>query len=344
MTYGPITSSDTLWSIAQGHRQGTNFTVYQVMVAIQQLNPTAFENGNINRLLDGKILTLPPDSYIATINPQEAMARATFDIDSSQSAASTKKPVAKIASTEDLSETKASIENQINKMDEQRHRQFVQLKDQLAASIRGLESLLSENNRINERLDGVNAEIENLRAQVGEDGEVPQQMQRLLALQNEVLLLSQQERDQKIAEEKRSIFSNPLWLVLASTIPVIMVLAGLAYWLKRRQPAAEKTEAGAIPPAAEQPLPERSSASEDLSDDLDDDLSGELFEDDLFGGDELLDESVEEELLTEPLTEEQPEDITSDLDDFDDLTDELLDAELDSDDFAHTKISRHTIA
>ena len=41
--YGPIDSQDTLWRIANRYRQNQNLTIYQVMVAIYELNPDAFE-------------------------------------------------------------------------------------------------------------------------------------------------------------------------------------------------------------------------------------------------------------------------------------------------------------
>lgn len=37
--YGPIDDNDTLWRIADRYRQNKNLSVYQVMVAIYELNP-----------------------------------------------------------------------------------------------------------------------------------------------------------------------------------------------------------------------------------------------------------------------------------------------------------------
>ncbi|SDS14355.1 pilus assembly protein FimV [Halopseudomonas xinjiangensis] len=60
-------SADTLWEIAQRHRpQGAS--VHQTMLAIQDLNPNAFMDGNINRMLSGSTLTLP--------NSEQAHARS----------------------------------------------------------------------------------------------------------------------------------------------------------------------------------------------------------------------------------------------------------------------------
>ena len=61
------TSRDTLWEIAQKHRNGGS--VQQTMLAIQALNPGAFIDGNINRLKTGQVLRLP-DTVQSTALPQ----------------------------------------------------------------------------------------------------------------------------------------------------------------------------------------------------------------------------------------------------------------------------------
>lgn len=64
--------SDTLWEIALRHRpQGAS--VHQTMLAIQDLNPDAFINGNINRLRAGQDLTLPDASQAAGRTQSEAI-------------------------------------------------------------------------------------------------------------------------------------------------------------------------------------------------------------------------------------------------------------------------------
>ena len=53
--YGPIDSSDTLWRIANRYRQNKNLTICQVMLSIYQLNPTAFEENNLNLLAESSL-------------------------------------------------------------------------------------------------------------------------------------------------------------------------------------------------------------------------------------------------------------------------------------------------
>lgn len=67
------TSSDTLWQIAE--RVRSSGTVHQTMLAIQDLNPDAFVNGNINRLKNGQVLRLPDAQQVASRSQSEAIAQ-----------------------------------------------------------------------------------------------------------------------------------------------------------------------------------------------------------------------------------------------------------------------------
>ncbi len=70
-TYGPVKSTDTLWSIATRARPDSSVTIHQTLVAIYRANPDAFADGNINNLLRGKVLNLPDASTIRDV-PQRA--------------------------------------------------------------------------------------------------------------------------------------------------------------------------------------------------------------------------------------------------------------------------------
>jgi pilus assembly protein FimV len=70
--YGPTTSSDTLWSIATGMRPNNSVSVQQVMLAVQDLNPDAFIDGNINRLKRGEVLRAPTLAQIQRLGQGEA--------------------------------------------------------------------------------------------------------------------------------------------------------------------------------------------------------------------------------------------------------------------------------
>ncbi|WXL24446.1 FimV/HubP family polar landmark protein [Ectopseudomonas mendocina] len=67
------TPHDTLWEIARSSRGNSN--VHQVMLAIQDLNPGAFIDGNINRLKSGQVLRLPSDEQIRSRSRNDAVAQ-----------------------------------------------------------------------------------------------------------------------------------------------------------------------------------------------------------------------------------------------------------------------------
>ena len=66
-------SSSTLIRIARQIRPDESVSLQQTMIAIQALNPDAFADDNINRLLTGQILRLPTEQEIRSIDPAEAL-------------------------------------------------------------------------------------------------------------------------------------------------------------------------------------------------------------------------------------------------------------------------------
>jgi len=70
-TYGAVSSTDTLWSIATKVRPDSSVSIHQTLVAIYRANPDAFGKGNINNLLKGKVLDIPDADTIANV-PQRA--------------------------------------------------------------------------------------------------------------------------------------------------------------------------------------------------------------------------------------------------------------------------------
>ncbi|MGE4407326.1 FimV/HubP family polar landmark protein [Pseudomonas sp.] len=64
---------DTLWEIAEQNRRGG--TVHQTMLAIQDLNPNAFIDGNINLMKSGQVLRLPDAEQIGSRSQAEAISQ-----------------------------------------------------------------------------------------------------------------------------------------------------------------------------------------------------------------------------------------------------------------------------
>ena len=73
--YGPLTTRDTLWSIANRVKPSARVSVYQTIIALYDNNPGSFEGGNINRLRPGAYLKLPSESDAAAVGKNEAVTR-----------------------------------------------------------------------------------------------------------------------------------------------------------------------------------------------------------------------------------------------------------------------------
>ncbi|WP_342807398.1 FimV/HubP family polar landmark protein [Alteromonas sp. M12] len=327
-TYGPVVPEDTLWRIASRYRQNKNLSVYQVMQAIYQLNPDAFEDQNFNHLVDGSILQLPSERYVARIDPKVAQMKAEQDDSAWQafSKGETDKVVVRsskeAASKDDLSETKQVIEDKLSALDAEQNRQFTAIRQQFAESIESVQSLLNENRKLVERLDTVDIEISSLRGRVDEELQV--QMDQMLALQNELLAISREAENQRKAELEKNSFAwltDPLFLIFLSVLLTISLLGALAMWLIRRKRTEAETDA--ILDENHAAILEQSDEMDDLADALTNELSEELDDsddDDLFGDDDLLDD-----VLAEELEESLDADSDDNFEAFDDLDDESLD-------------------
>ncbi|NKF50260.1 hypothetical protein G3R49_06695 [Shewanella sp. WXL01] len=77
--YGPTTSSDTFWSIAQKVRPNPNISVYQVMSALFDANPHAFSGNNYNTLEKDMVLMIPSADVMAAIPKAQAKRRAELE-------------------------------------------------------------------------------------------------------------------------------------------------------------------------------------------------------------------------------------------------------------------------
>ncbi|MCP8466600.1 LysM peptidoglycan-binding domain-containing protein [Pseudomonas sp. ZM23] len=70
-----IQRNDALWDIASRNRPSSGVSVMQTMAAIQQLNPDAFVDGNVNRLKVGQVLRLPDEQQARAQTHAQAVAR-----------------------------------------------------------------------------------------------------------------------------------------------------------------------------------------------------------------------------------------------------------------------------
>jgi len=72
--YGPTSTNDTLWSIAEAVRPDDSVSIQQMMLALLRANPEAFIDNNVNGLKSGYILRLPDAANINRLSRAEALA------------------------------------------------------------------------------------------------------------------------------------------------------------------------------------------------------------------------------------------------------------------------------
>lgn len=191
------TANDNLWDIANRARAGGS--VHQAMLAIQDLNPQAFIDNNINRMKSGQVLRLPDaqqinsrtqSAAIAQVNQQTAawresrsVAASTRQLDASKrsSAATTPaniersdnlKLVAEGSSKAGAGSDKGSTGNKA-------------LLDQLAVTQESLDSTNRENAELKSRIADLQSQLDKLQRLIQLKNDQMAKLQAHLAAQNQ---------------------------------------------------------------------------------------------------------------------------------------------------------------
>jgi len=240
-TYGPIVSSDTLWQISKNYRPHSSLSIYQVMQAIYEINPDAFEQQNINLLKNGAILRMPTEDYIFSVNKKQAQQKAQLDIQSLKSNISNQRSQ-QVSNAAVLEQTKESTEQKIVAIDKAQNSEFVAIQKQFSESIKSLQSILDENTKLFKRLDNVNLKIDALRS----EDQMSVQMTQVDQGNAELLKKSRQDdaiKTLEIVEKDTSWLDDQITLILLFTLPVLFLLTAFTYWMiKRKGPAVVKPE------------------------------------------------------------------------------------------------------
>ncbi len=71
-----VARGDTTWSLSRDIAVANGVSINQVMLALQQSNPQAFRDNNINRLMAGAILRVPERDEMVRLSAREAMLEA----------------------------------------------------------------------------------------------------------------------------------------------------------------------------------------------------------------------------------------------------------------------------
>ena len=328
VVYGPIDQSDTLWAISGQYRKNQQFTIYQVMLAIYELNPRAFVNRNFNTMVNGSMLKLPTDRYIARIDPARARAKAEQDdreftrstgrlgTSTSQELSTSPvienlKPDVPLVNKEELDAAQNQFQQQINSLKRQQAGIVNNFKQQLEQSIQATQVIIDENKVVLDELVKKDEEIVALRTELSEDfqAKLDDQAAQIQELREFVALTKSKEE----AKERSSFgdfIRQPTFIIIATTVAFFSIFVLLALLILRK-PTNDK---------------EKSEASGDDAEDiaLDDPVSHDadellaMLESGNVSDDELLDDILSDEL------EESIDEVALDTDDFGDIDDEML--------------------
>lgn len=192
------TANDNLWDIASRARSGGS--VHQAMLAIQDLNPQAFMDNNINRMKSGQVLRLPDaqqinsrtqSAAIAQVNEQTAawregrsVAASARQLDASKRSSAATVP-AKIERSDNLKlvadgSDKAGAGSDKGKTNNKA------LLDQLAVTQESLDSTNRENAEMKSRIADLQSQLDKLQRLVQLKNDQMAKLQAYLAAQNQV--------------------------------------------------------------------------------------------------------------------------------------------------------------
>ncbi len=191
------TANDNLWDIA--NRVRADGSVHQAMLAIQELNPQAFIDNNINRMKSGQVLRLPDAQHInsrtqsaaiAQVNQQTAawresrsVAASARQLDASKrnTAAATPATIERrdnlklVAEGSDKAGTGRDKGNAGNKA----------LLDQLAMTQESLDSTNRENAELKSRIADLQSQLDKLQRLIQLKNDQMAKLQAYLAAQNQ---------------------------------------------------------------------------------------------------------------------------------------------------------------
>lgn len=191
------TANDNLWDIA--NRVRADGSVHQAMLAIQELNPQAFIDNNINRMKSGQVLRLPDAQHInsriqsaaiAQVNQQTAawresrsVATSARQLDASKrnTAAATPATIERrdnlklVAEGSDKAGAGSDKGNAGNKA----------LLDQLAMTQESLDSTNRENAELKSRIADLQSQLDKLQRLIQLKNDQMAKLQAYLAAQNQ---------------------------------------------------------------------------------------------------------------------------------------------------------------
>ena len=231
--YGPITPNDTLWNIATTVRIDPSLSVYQVMQSLYLTNPQAFAQENINHLVEGQILRIPPAEVMRAINDNSAKVRA--ETDARKWVSSVNKQIRKTVNSlaelsvnqKDLDKAKIEINQQLLSFGESQKLQLDTIQSDLSHSIDAMQALLKENKELRTRLVNVNGKVGDLQYDATKSEKTIQQLNKIV---NTL-------KDGQAKLKRQSFSSSSIYPPLLTTITAILIVGLFLLFYIRRNTA-----------------------------------------------------------------------------------------------------------
>lgn len=208
-SYGPTKKTDTLWEIATDVRPDKSVSPQQVMLAIQDLNPDAFIDDNINKLKAGQILRLPTKEQIQSRTAYQAI-NAVIEQNAALRKPKTKTPTSAATKSAAPAPKKAATSGDELKL-------VVPEKDSKASDAASSDpngsaasgTASAEDLALTlEQLDKTKLENEELSGKVGDLEEQLETLQRILTLKNDQLANLQAQMRASELEAAESLDQN----------------------------------------------------------------------------------------------------------------------------------------
>ncbi len=182
--YGPTSSRDTLWKVAEKLIGNRDVSVEQMMIALYEANPHAFYKPNVNALSAGAVLKVPEDDVVLRVSSRQAKKEFSRQVKAWRGqvkvASKTAQKIAEVPQSKSQLQLRAPTEAEINNQVTVTPSVSESGQD-LPESTTEIESFNQENQELKNRLD----KLENQLAKMQEMLEVKDE--QLAALQSEKL-------------------------------------------------------------------------------------------------------------------------------------------------------------
>ncbi|GIU26108.1 FimV/HubP family polar landmark protein [Shewanella sp. MBTL60-007] len=256
--YGPTTSSDTFWSIAQAVKPDNSVTVYQVMAALYDANPHAFSSKNYNSLERGMILLVPTKAVMLQTSQVDAKARAERNDRNWSSTAVAAKPNKPSVTTKAVAEKVESANattlakppvaakpnpliaelsaevDALTKQLEESQAQNLELKDELARASDEIVVGSSDTEAFQQEITQLKEENALLKQALQDSKSENEALDQELQLKQQQLAALSAPKQEPTSDLWRTIMDNPLLLVAGAVIPALLVVALFWLFIRRR--------------------------------------------------------------------------------------------------------------